>query len=99
MMIETGTIVFLSLIVLVWRLPRRMMLWLFGHAMWLELPFSVVAYTLHFGTFSGMMASATAACMCFAFVQIARVAVGYIENGTYYPGFFILEVPSRGRPP
>src|SRR5437868_6583886 len=99
MMIETGTIVFLSLIVLVWRLPRRMMLWLFGHAVWLELPFSLVAYTLHYGTFSGMMAAAVAACMIFGFVQIGRLSVGYIENGTYYPGFIVLEVPSRARPP
>lgn len=86
MIIETGTIVFLSLLVLVWRMPKRMKLWLFGHPIWLELPFGIVAYMLHYGTFSGMMAAATAACMVFVFVQIGRWFVGYIDEGIYHRG-------------
>ena len=92
MIIETGTIVFLSLMVLVWRLPRKTMLWLFGHPVWLELPFGFVAYVLHYGTFSGMMAAATAAIMCFAFVQLGRQFVGYIDNGIYKPGMMELKL-------
>lgn len=96
MIIETGTVVFLSLIVLMWRLPPKARLWLFGHPAWLEIPFGVLAYLLHYGTFSGMMAAATAAIMCFGFVQIMRRAVGYIgPKGKYYPG--IIQTNWRSR--
>lgn len=88
MIIETGTIVFLSLIVLMWRLPKHTKLWLFGHPVWLELPFGLLAYILHYGTFSGMMAAATAACMCFVFVQSSKYLVGYIHGGKYHKGVF-----------
>ena len=88
MIIETGTIVFLSLIVMVWRMPRPAVLWLFGHPTWLEIPFGFAAYALHFGTFSGMMAAAVAAILCFGFVQIMRKLVGYTEKGIYTKGFF-----------
>lgn len=91
MFLETGTIVFISLAIVVWRLPRKTMLWLFGHPMWLELPFAIAAYALHYGTFSGMMAAATAACLCFVFVQAGRWSVGYIKDKTYKPGFIKLE--------
>ena len=91
MIFETGTIVFLSLIVLVWRLPRNTLLWLFGHPLWLELPFSLAAYALHWGTFSGMIAAATAACICFCFMQAGKWYVGYVSNGKYYPGVIKLE--------
>ena len=92
MIVETGAIVFLSLTVLLWRLPRKAMLWLFGHPLWLEGPFSFVAYALHYGTFSGMMAAATAACMCFCFVQAGRALFGYIAKGAYRPGYITLSL-------
>lgn len=88
MIIETGTIVFLSLIVLFWRLPKRTRLWLLGHPAWLEVPFGILAYVLHYGTFSGMMAAATAACMVFCFVQIMRKLVGYTRDNQFHPGIF-----------
>ena len=86
MIIETGTIVFLSLVVLFWRLPTKAKLWFFGHPAWLEIPFGTAAYALHYGTFSGMMAAATAACICFAFVQAGRYLVGTDKQ----PGVFKL---------
>ena len=74
MIFETGTIVFLSLIVLFWRLPQTSRVWFIHHPAYLEIPFGLAAYALHWGTFSGMMAAATAACMCFAFMQILKWA-------------------------
>lgn len=91
MIIESGTIVFLSLIVLVWRLPRKTTLWLFGHPAWLEIPFAIVAYLLHYGTFSGMMAAAAAAVMCFGFVQLGRFTIGYTKDNVFYPGIITLK--------
>ena len=92
MILETGTIVFMSLVVLVWRLPRKTMLRLFGTPWLLELPFGILAYALHWGTFSGMMAAAVAAILCFGFVQAGRSLVGYIKSGQYYAGIVALKV-------
>ncbi len=92
MIIETGTIVFFSLAMLIWRLPNRAILWLFGHPACLEIPFALLAYILHYGTFSGMMAAATAGCLCFCFVQLGRKAVGYTVKGVHTPGWFVLKV-------
>jgi len=92
MMIETGGIVFLSLAVLMWRMPRKTMLWFFGHPAWLEIPFSAAVYLLHYGTFSGMISAATAACMCFCFVQAGRWLVGYTTAGKYVPGYLSLDL-------
>lgn len=88
MIIETGTIVFLSLIVLFWRLPKSTRLWLLGHPAWLETPLGLLAYALHYGTFSGMMAAATAVCCCYAYVQCMRWAIGYTDASGYKPGVF-----------
>jgi len=81
-MIATGFIVFLSLIVMIWRLPKKQVKWLLGHPLYLELPFGVAAYVLHWGTFSGMMAAAVAAICVFFFTQVARILVGY-HDGKY----------------
>ena len=88
MIIETGTIVFMSLAIFFWRLPHKARLWLFGHPIWLEVPFAIIAYLLHYGTFSGMMAAATAGCICFVFVQIGRKTVGYTDRTGYVPGWW-----------
>jgi hypothetical protein len=92
MMIETGGIVFLSLAVLMWRMPRKTMLWFFGHPAWLEVPVQRRSLLLHYGTFSGMISAATAACLCFCFVQMGRWLVGYITAGKYVPGYLTLDL-------
>lgn len=86
MIIETGAIVFLSLIALFYRMPRSLRLWLVGHPAWLEVPFGLAAYALHYGTFSGMMAAATAACICFAFTEMHKKLIGYVRDGQFHPG-------------
>lgn len=88
MIIETGFIVFLSLMVLVFRLKRERLLWLFGHPLWLEVPVGVAAYVLHFGTFSGMMAAAVACIMTYVFTQCGRWSMGYIKDGKHHKGAF-----------
>ena len=87
MSLEIGMIVFLSLMVMVWRLPKKTLLWLFGHPAWLEVPFGIAAYALHYGTFQGMIGAAVAVCLCYGFIEICRVIVGYTVEGKYHPGF------------
>lgn len=86
MIIETGTIVFFSLIIMMWRMPRKAQLWFYGHPAWLEVPIAIVAYLLHYGTFSGMMAAAAACCICFCYVQMMRKLVGYTDAKGYHAG-------------
>ena len=86
MIIESGVIIFLGMLLLGIKLPRRLSLKLLGHPLALDLSVSVLAYVLHYGTFSGIMAAAVAGLMCSGFTSVARYAFGYIEKGSYVPG-------------
>ena len=82
MIIESGVIIFGGLILLFIKLPHRHRLWLLGHPLGLDLGVSVIAYVLHMGTFSGVMAAAVAGLMCSGFTHVARKAIGYRDPAT-----------------
>lgn len=86
MIIESGVIIFLGMLLLGIKLPRRVSLKLLGHPLALDLSVSVLAYAMHYGTFSGIMAAAVAGLMCSGFTSAARYAFGYIENKQYHKG-------------
>ena len=86
MIIESGVIIFFGMLLLGIKLPRRTSLKLLGHPLALDLGVSVIAYVLHYGTFSGIMAAAVAGLMCSGFTSVARYAFGYIENKQYHKG-------------
>ena len=86
MIIESGIIIFLGMLLLGIKLPKKTSLKLLGHPLALDLGVSVLAYVLHFGTFSGIMAAAVAGLMCSGFTSVARYAFGYIEGKRYHKG-------------
>ena len=86
MIIESGVIIFLGMLLLGIKLPRRTSLKLLGHPLALDLSVSALAYAMHFGTFSGVMAAAVAGLMCSGFTSCARYAFGYIEDKRYHKG-------------
>ena len=86
MIIESGVIIFFGMLLLGIKLPRKTSLKLLGRPLALDLGVSVLAYVLHYGTFSGIMAAAVAGLMCSGFTSVARYAFGYIEKGSYVPG-------------
>ena len=86
MIIESGVIIFLGMLLLALKLKPRTSLTLLGYPLALDLGVSVIAYILHWGTFSGVMAAAVAGLMCSGFTSAARYAFGYIKAGEYYPG-------------
>ena len=88
MIIESGVIIFAGLLALFLKLPRKTTLRLLGRPLTMDLTCSVVAYVLHYGTFSGVMAAAVAGLMCSAMISLGRRLFGYIEGGYYYPGYF-----------
>ena len=86
MIIESGVIIFLGLLLLGFKLPLRTSLRLLGRPLALDFGVSALAFIMHYGTFSGVMAAAVAGLMCSGFTSAARYAVGYIRDGKYYPG-------------
>ena len=86
MIIESGVIIFLGMLLLGIKLPRKTSLKLLGRPLALDLGISVLAYIMHYGTFSGIMAAAVAGLMCSGFTSVARYAFGYIEGKQYHKG-------------
>lgn len=86
MIIESGVIIFLGMLLLGLKLKVKTSLTLLGYPLALDLSVSAIAFIMHYGTFSGVMAAAVAGLMCSGFTSFARYAFGYIKDGKYYPG-------------
>ena len=86
MIIESGVIIFLGMLLLGLKLKTRTSLTLLGRPLALDFGVSALAFFMHYGTFSGVMAAAVAGLMCSGFTSCARYAFGYIETGKYIPG-------------
>lgn len=91
MTIESGMIIFLGLLLLFIKLPSKAVLRILNYPLLFDLAVSCVAYTLHWGTFTGVMAAAVAGLMCSGFTLLGRWLVGYIDSGVYHPGYFKLK--------
>ena len=93
MTIESGMIIFIGLLLLFIKLPRKITLRLLNYHLALDLAVSALAYTLHWGTFTGVMAAAVAGLMCSGFTMLGRTVFGYINHkGVYFPGYIRLEL-------
>lgn len=86
----SGFIVFLGFLMIAGKLSLKTNLKLLGQAMWVDLFITVIAFIMHFGTFSGVMAAAVAGLLCSMTTSLMIKLVGYIKNGKYYPGYFNL---------
>lgn len=86
MIIESGVIIFIGLLFLALKLPAHVTLRALGKPFALDLVVSVLAFTMHWGTFSGVMAAAVAGLMTSGFTTTARYAVGYVDKNVYTPG-------------
>lgn len=86
MIIESGVIIFLGMLLLGLKLKAKTSLTLLGYPLALDFSVSALAFIMHYGTFSGVMAAAVAGLMCSGFTSLARYAVGYIKAGKYFPG-------------
>ena len=86
MIIESGVIIFLGMLLLALKLKAKTSLTLLGYPLALDFGVSALAFIMHYGTFSGVMAAAVAGLMCSGFTSLARYAFGYIKAGKYFPG-------------
>ncbi len=90
MIIESGIIIFFGLLFLFIKLPRITALKLLGNHLWLDVGVTVIAFMMHYGTFSGVMAAAVAGLMCSGFTTAGRWLFGYISKKKYHPGIIQL---------
>lgn len=86
MIIESGVIIFLGMLLLGLKFKAKTSLTLLGYPLALDFGVSALAFVMHYGTFSGVMAAAVAGLMCSGFTSLARYAFGYIKAGKYFPG-------------
>ncbi len=87
MIIESGVIVAAGLVFTFFKLSWNLRLKMLGRPLLLDVCVFIVLNMLHWGTFSGVMVAATGALVCSALISIGRKAVGYIDNGMYFPGY------------
>ena len=88
MIIESGVIIFIGLLLLFVKLPRRVALRVLGYPLALDVAVSILAYALHWGTFTGVMAAAVAGLMCSGFTSAGRLLFGHIDGNGYHAGVF-----------
>lgn len=86
MYIESGIIIFIGMLLLGLKLPKSVSLRLLGRPLLLDVVVTVLAFAMHYGTFTGVMAAAVAGLFCSGFTSAARYVFGYIEHGTYHSG-------------
>lgn len=86
MIIESGTIVFLGLLFTFLKLGWKKRMWILSHPLLVDILCTIILYTIHSGTFSGLMAAATGAMICSAMLSIGRWMFGHVEGQLYFPG-------------
>ena len=91
-MIEMGTAIFLGLVFIFIKLPRRTMLRLLNHDMAIDVCVTLVVFALHFGTFSGIMAATFAGLLTSLGTSTAKRLFGYIQGDIYHHGYMRLEL-------
>jgi hypothetical protein len=77
-MIETGFLVFLGVVLILWKLPRRLMLKALNHDIAIDLLVSVLTLIVHWGTFSGVMAATIAGLLTSLGTSGAKRLFGYM---------------------
>lgn len=91
-MFTTGFAIFLGLVFIFIKLPRRTMLrWLRYDAI-LDVAVTLVVLAIHFGTFSGVMAATFAGLLTSVGTSLAKKLFGYIQGDLYVPGLIRLAV-------
>lgn len=91
-MFVTGFAIFLGLVLILIKLPRRTMLRLLRHDVALDVGITVLTLAVHWGTFSGIMAATVAGLLCSLATTLAKRTFGFIKGDQYFPGLVTLRV-------
>ena len=91
-MLVTGFAVFLGVVLILAKLPRRLMLRALKHDIAIDITVSALVLFVHWGTFAGVMAATIAGLLTSLATSGAKRLVGYIEGNRYHPGIFCLKL-------
>ena len=89
-MFTTGLAIFLGLVFIFIKLPRRTMLRWLRYDILLDLAVTMIVLVVHFGTFSGVMAATFAGLLTSVGTSLAKCVFGYIQGDQYVPGLIRL---------
>lgn len=85
-MLASGLFVFLSVLLIFFKLSRHTQLRLLGRPLLLDLTVASLTLLVHWGTFTGIMAATIAGLLVSLSTSLARRVFGYVKGGKYYPG-------------
>ena len=91
-MLTTGFTIFLGVVLILAKLPRRTMLRVLKHDLLLDVAVSLIVLMIHFGTFSGVMAATIAGLLTSLATSGLKRLIGYADGDNYYPGTVRLAV-------
>ena len=84
-MFTTGLAIFLGLVFIFIKLPRRTMLRWLRYDILMDLAVTLIVLVVHFGTFSGIMAATFAGLLTSVGTSLAKRVFGYIQGDQYFP--------------
>ena len=91
-MLSTGFMIFLGVMLLLIKLPRRLILRLLKYDLMIDIVVSMLTLAIHWGTFSGVMAATVAGLLMSMATTGAKRLIGYVDGDVYFPGRIRLDV-------
>lgn len=91
-MFLTGLAIFLAMLFVFVKLPRRTLLRLLRYDLAIDIFVTLLVLAIHFGTFSGVMAATVAGLMTSLATTGAKRLFGFIQGDVYRPGLINLKV-------
>ena len=90
-MLATGFVIFLGAVLILAKLPRHLLLRALHRPLAIDLAVSALVYAIHWGTWSGTFAAATAGLLTSLASSGLRRLIGYDDGQRYYPGIINLD--------
>lgn len=91
-MFTTGFAIFLGLVFIFIKLPRRLMLRWLHFDLLVDLAVTFLTLFIHWGSFEGVIAATIAGLLTSVGTTLAKRMFGYIKADRYYPGYIQLKV-------
>lgn len=86
MIIESGVLVFIGLVLLFIKLPRRTACWLVDRPLLMDVSVTAIVFTLHWGTFTGVMAATVAGLLTSGFSTCFGWYVKHVGRDRFIAG-------------
>ena len=91
-MFTTGFAIFLGLVFIAIKLPRRLMLRWLHYDVILDVAVTVLVLLIHWGSFEGVIAATFAGLLTSVGTTAAKRLFGHIKGDSYFPGYLNLTV-------